>query len=106
MGACFKPSEAAGVKRAERNGATLIPAASDRTLCTAIAEQMSVVANSQALKNAFILAVQYGWVHFKLPKWVKSTLAFTSTRAYSFSDSIIGYSTFTVRPFSIPHSGL
>jgi hypothetical protein len=77
MGAFFKPSEEAGVKRAERNGATLIPASSDGTLCAAIAEQMSVVANSRALKNAFILAVQYGWVHFKLPKWVKSTLALT-----------------------------
>jgi hypothetical protein len=52
MGAFLKPSENGGVKRAERNAATLIPPFSDGTLCAAIAERMSVIANSQREKHA------------------------------------------------------
>src|SRR6266849_567324 len=76
MGAFFKPSEEPGVKRAKRSGATLIPGSSDGTLCAAIAEQMSGVARSLRRKT-LSLSLPCGWVHFKLPKWVKSKLALT-----------------------------
>src|SRR5438046_10346109 len=76
MGAFFKPSEEPGVKRAQRSGATLIPGSSDGTLCAAIAEQMSGVARSLRRKT-LSLSPPCGWVHFKLPKWVKSKLALT-----------------------------
>jgi len=76
MGAFFKPSEEPGVKRAKRSGATLIPGSSDGTLCAAIAEQMSGVARSLRRKT-LSLSPPCGWVHFKLPKWVKSKLALT-----------------------------
>ena len=76
MGAFFQPSEEPGVKRAKRSGATLIPGSSDGTLCAAIAEQMSGVARSLRRKT-LSLSPPCGWVHFKLPKWVKSKLALT-----------------------------
>src|SRR5260370_8074597 len=76
MGAFFTPSEEPGVKRAKRSGATLIPGSSDGTLCAAIAEQMSGVARSLRRKT-LSLSPPCGWVHFKLPKWVKSKLALT-----------------------------
>ena len=76
MGAFFKPSEEPGVKRAKRSGATLIPGSSDGTLCAAIAEQMSAVARS-LWRKTLSLSPPCGWVHFKLPKWVKSKLALT-----------------------------
>src|SRR5437660_8632041 len=76
MGAFFKPSEEPGVKRAKRSAATLIPGSSDGTLCAAIAEQMSAVARSRWRKT-LSLSPPCGWVHFKLPKWVKSKLALT-----------------------------
>jgi hypothetical protein len=77
MGAFFQPSEEPGVKRAKRSGATLIPGSSDGTLCAAIAEQMSGVARSLRRKT-LSLSPPCGWVHFKLPKWVKSKLALTN----------------------------
>src|SRR6266496_1588192 len=76
MGAFFKPSEEPGVKRAKRSGATLIPGSSDGTLCAAIAEQMSAVARS-LWRKTLSLSPPCGWVHFQLPKWVKSKLALT-----------------------------
>src|SRR6266550_1914776 len=76
MGAFFKPSEEPGVKRAKRSGATLIPGSSHGTLCAAIAERMSTVARS-LWRKTLSLSPSCGWVHFKLPKWVKSTLALT-----------------------------
>src|SRR5439155_9789321 len=76
MGAFFKPSEEPGVKRAKRSGATLIPGSSDGTLCATIAEQMSAVARS-LWRKTLSLSPPCGWVHFKLPKWVKSKLALT-----------------------------
>ncbi len=76
MGAFFTPSEEPGVKRAKRSGVTLIPGSSDGTLCAAIAEQMSGVARSLRRKT-LSLSPPCGWVHFKLPKWVKSKLALT-----------------------------
>src|SRR5260370_2551566 len=76
MGAFLTPSEEPGVKRAKRSGATLIPGSSDGTLCAAIAEQMSGVARSLRRKT-LSLSPPCGWVHFKLPKWVKSKLALT-----------------------------
>jgi hypothetical protein len=79
MGAFFKPSEEPGVKRAKRSGATLIPGSSDGTLCATIAEQMSAVARS-LWRKTLSLSPPCGWVHFKLPKWVKSKLALTSVR--------------------------
>src|SRR6266566_3655718 len=77
MGAFFHPSEEPGVKRAKRSGATLIPGSSDGTLCAAIAEQMSGGARSLRRKT-LSLSPPCGWVHFKLPKWVKSKLALTT----------------------------
>lgn len=82
MGAFFKPSEEPGVKRAKRSGATLIPGSSDGTLCAAIAEQMSAVARS-LWRKTLSLSPPCGWVHFKLPKWVKSTLALTTLLPFS-----------------------
>src|SRR5713226_7731574 len=78
MGAFFTPSEEPGVKRTKRSGATLIPGSSDGTLCAAIAEQMSGVARSLRRKT-LSLSLPCGWVHFKLPKWVKSKLALTTS---------------------------
>src|SRR6266849_7631113 len=76
MGAFFQPTEEPGVKRAKRSGATLIPGSSHGTLCAALAEQMSGVARSPRRKT-LSLSPPCGWVHFKLPKWVKSKLALT-----------------------------
>jgi hypothetical protein len=75
LGAFFKPSEEQGVKRAEWSAATLIPCSSG-TLCATIAQQIRVVASSpqRAMLSFFS---QSGWVHFQLPKWVKSKLALT-----------------------------
>src|SRR6266566_3526936 len=80
MGAFFKPSEEPGVKRAKRSAATLIPGSSDGTLCAAIAEQLSAVARS-LWRKTLSLSPPCGWVHFKLPKWVKSKLALTDQAA-------------------------
>src|SRR5438270_8947963 len=76
MGALFKPWEEPGGKRAKRSGATLLPGSSHGTRCAAIAEQMSAVARSRWRKT-LSLSPPCGWVHFKLPKWVKSKLALT-----------------------------
>src|SRR5438874_5014456 len=80
MGAFFTPFEEPGVKRAKRSGATLIPGSSNGTLCAAIAERMSTVARS-LWRKTLSLSPSCGWVHFKLPKWVKSTLALTLATA-------------------------
>lgn len=83
MGAFFKPSEEPGVKRAKRSGATLIPGSSDGTLCAAIAEQMSAVARS-LWRKTLSLSPPCGWVHFKLPKWVKSKLALAASQIWEY----------------------
>src|SRR5437016_8938821 len=84
MGAFFTPSEEEGVKRAESSAATLTPSSSDGTLCAAIAEQVSAVASSpQSAMLAFFS--QSGWVHLKLPKWVKSTLALTLDNRFGYT---------------------
>src|SRR5437868_1430717 len=76
MGAFFTPSEEPDVKRAKRSAATLLPGSSHGTCCAAIAEQLSAVARS-LWRKTLSLSPPCGWVHFKLPKWVKSTLALT-----------------------------
>src|SRR2546423_4741607 len=76
MGAFFKPSEEPGVKRAKRSAATLIPGSSDGTRYAAMAEQLSAGARS-LWRKTLSLSPPCGWVHFKLPKWVKSKLALT-----------------------------
>src|SRR5438034_6705368 len=76
MGAFCKPSEEPAVKGAKRRGATLTAGSSDGTRCAAIAEQMSAGARS-LWRKTLSLSPPCGWVHSKLAKWVKSTLALT-----------------------------
>src|SRR5438552_1826906 len=80
MGAFFTPSEAHGVKRAQRSGATLIPWASEATLCAATAEQISVVANAQQEQH-FLSRCWTVWVGpfqvGEMGQKYKSTLALT-----------------------------